>query len=263
MTQVLTGYRELNPPPDSELIETDGLPMDSEWHGLNMNLLCAVVDYHLRDRKDYYVGGNMFIYFSAEEARNRDFRGPDFFFVKGRPREPQRLYWAVWNEDYHYPNVIIELVSPTTAEEDLTTKKRVYERVFCTPDYYCYDPDKRTLKGWRLSEKGRYRQLRPNARGWLWSEELGLWLGTWHGKYLGPPATYLRFFDADGQLVPLESEAEKARAEEAQARADAAQAQAGEARARAQAAEEEIARLKALLAQAQPPPSRPNGPAKS
>ena len=95
MTQVLTGYRELHPPPDSELIETDGVPLDSDWHGLNMNLLRAVVDYHLRDRKDYYVGCNMFIYFSAEEARSRDFRGPDFFLVWGRPREPLRPYWAV------------------------------------------------------------------------------------------------------------------------------------------------------------------------
>jgi Uma2 family endonuclease len=253
MTRLLEGYRELHPPPDAELVETDGLPMDSEWHILNMNLLCDVVAYHLRDRDDGYVGGNMFIYFSAEEARNRDFRGPDFFFVKGRPRLPLRPYWAVWNEDYHYPNVIIELLSPTTAEEDLTTKKRVYERVFCTPEYYCYDPDPRTLKGWRLSDKGRYRALRPNARGWLWSEELGLWLGTWQGEYLRKPATYLRWYDADGHVAPTFTEAARAQADEAQARADAERAR----------AEEEIARLKVLLAQTQQPPSRPNGPAKS
>jgi hypothetical protein len=174
------------------------------------------------------------------------------------------LYWAVWNEDYHYPNVIVELLSPTTAEEDLTTKKRVYERVFCTPEYYCYDPAKRTPKGWRLSEKGRYRTLRPNGRGWLWSEELDLWLGTWQGKYLGMPETYVRLYDTDGHLIPTEVEAERAQSDKAQARADEAQARAEEAQARAQAAEEEIARLKALLAQSQPPlPSRPNGPAKS
>jgi Uma2 family endonuclease len=252
MTKVIAGYRELHPPPDSGLIAEDGVPLESDWHRKNMNLLIDVVIYHLREREDFYVGGNMFIYFSAEQARNQDFRGPDFFFVKDRPFQPPREYWAVWKEDYRYPNVIIELTSPSTAEEDHTTKKRVYERVFGTPDYYCYDPFTSKLEGWRLSEKGRYRKLRPNAQGWLWSEELGLWLGTWDGTFQGMTTTFLRWYDADGQLVPTEAEGERARADEVQARADEVQA-------RADAAEEEIARLKALLAQSQQPPHRPNG----
>jgi hypothetical protein len=33
-----------------------------------------------RERQDYFVGGNMFIYYSRRQVRNRDFRGPDFFW---------------------------------------------------------------------------------------------------------------------------------------------------------------------------------------
>ena len=74
-----------------ELVHSDGEPMDSDWHRDAMNLLIEAVRNHLADRTDYFCGGNMFIYFSVEQARNRDFRGPDFFFVKGRPSQPQRL----------------------------------------------------------------------------------------------------------------------------------------------------------------------------
>jgi hypothetical protein len=83
MTQVLTGYRELHPPPDAELIETDGVPLDSDWHRLNMDLLCDVVSYHLRDREDFYVGGNMFIYFQPQTAPQPRFPRSRFLLRQG------------------------------------------------------------------------------------------------------------------------------------------------------------------------------------
>jgi Uma2 family endonuclease len=87
-------------PPQIELIETDGEPLESDWHRIAMNILIDSVKYYLRHRQDFYAGGNMFIYFSLEQARNRDFRGPDFFFVDGVPGEPIRPYWAVWQEGW-------------------------------------------------------------------------------------------------------------------------------------------------------------------
>jgi Uma2 family endonuclease len=103
---------EAFPYPPTNLIETDGEPLESEWRRLAMNLLIDIVCFFLRDRDDYFVGGNMFIYYSARQAKTLEYRGPDFFFVWGRPRQPMRPYWAVWDEDGHYPNVIIELSSP-------------------------------------------------------------------------------------------------------------------------------------------------------
>jgi Uma2 family endonuclease len=216
---------EVPPLPQVELVETDGEPLESEWHRYAMNLLIDAVSYHLRQRDDFYVGGNMFIYFSEEQARNRDFRGPDFFFVEGTRREPMRPYWAVWLEGGRYPDVIIELLSPRTALVDRTTKKDVYEQVFHTAEYYCYDPITQQLEGWQL-HCGHYQPLAPNAQGWLWCDRLQLWLGTWDGAYMTRQATWLRFYDAQGQVVPVFAEAAQQQAEAAQQQAEAAQQQA-------------------------------------
>jgi Uma2 family endonuclease len=202
--------------PKVELVAEDGEPLESDWHRMAMNLLIEIVCWFLRERSDFYVGGNMFIYFSEKRARDQDFRGPDFFFVWGASRYPPRDYWAVWLEDGRYPDAIIELMSPKTMREDLTTKKDIYEKTFRTPDYFCYDPVTRELRGWRLSDQ-KYVPIEPDVNGRLECRSLGLWLGTWKGKHLGFDTVWLRFFDTEGSLVPTFAEAERQRAEAAEA----------------------------------------------
>jgi Uma2 family endonuclease len=215
--------------PPARLPETDGEPLESPWHRDAMNLMIEAIRSLQGDRTDYFAGGNMFIYFSMRQVRNNDFRGPDVFFVRGVDGTRPREYWAVWDEDGRYPNFIIELLSPSTAEVDRTTKKAVYEGTFHTHEYYCYDPIECRLEGWRLGNDQRYHDIAPDERGWLWSEQLGAWIGTWEGPYQGNvQGVWLRLFDADGRLVPLFAEAERQRAE---------------------AAEAELARLRALLAE--------------
>src|SRR5262245_39125585 len=195
------------PLPKVELVETHVVPFESPWHQAALSLLLASLTYWWRERTDFYVGGNMFLYYSEEQARNKDYRGPDFFYVDGVNRYPPRPYWAVWLEGGRYPNLIMELLSPSTAELDRTTKKRLYEKTFRNPEYVCFDPTTNQLQGWRLGPRGRYRVIRLDARGWLWSEQLGLWLGPWEGTYLGQQGTWLRFYKADGSLVPMDAEA--------------------------------------------------------
>lgn len=242
------------PHPPSDLIETDGVPLESDWHRLAMNLLIEIVTCHLRGRTDYFVGGNMFIYFNRQQARNLDYRGPDFFFVWDRPLNPPRPYWAIWDEEGKYPDVIIELSSPRTIKEDRTTKKTIYERTFRTPEYYMYDPAERQLDGWRLVNH-LYQPIQPNERGWLWCEQLKLWLGLADSTYSGKEALYLRFFDEAGNLVPTAAEAAEKRLDEAQLtvqaaqqRAEAERARAETERTRAEAAEAELLKLKAQVA---------------
>jgi Uma2 family endonuclease len=203
--------------PQIQLIDSDGVPLESLWHFLAIGLLIDCVRCHYRPRTDYFVAGNMFLYYSREQARNRDYRGPDFFFVDevdgGRPRK----FWAVWEEEGRYPDFIMELLSASTAQVDLTTKKRLYERTFRTQEYVCYDPDTHQLKAWRLGDKGRYQAITANERGWLWCETLKLWLGLWTGTYMDLPDTFPRFYDAQGELVPTHAEAEKERADQLEA----------------------------------------------
>jgi Uma2 family endonuclease len=167
----------------------------------------------------------MFLYFNQDQLRDRDFRGPDFFYVAGVDRTRPRQWWATWQEGGRYPDVIVELLSDTTAEADRTTKKDIYERTFHTREYFLFDPRTNELEGWRLNSRQRYRPIRPNEQGRLWSEELQLWLGPWAGTFQGTQDTWLRFFGPDGGLVPTEKEAEKQRADTEKQRADDAEAE--------------------------------------
>lgn len=223
-----------------ELPAEDGIPLETNWHRIAMNLLIDSVHYRWRDRNDYFVGGNMFIYFHIEQVSRRDYRGPDFFLVKDVDGTQNRDSWIVWEEAGRYPDVIIELASPSTIHVDLGTKKQLYERTFHTQEYFCYNPNTQQLSGWQLMQ-GRYTEIQPNEQGWLWSEELRVWLGTWQGEFQRVRATWLRFYTSDGQLILTLAEAEAQRAEQEVQRAEQ-EAQ------RAQVAEEEVARLRAVLA---------------
>ena len=183
------------------LPETDGQPIDSDWHRMAMTLLIELARYVLRHHKTGYVAGNMRLYYSLQQARNKDFPGPDFFYVKAADPEKLRDKWEVWEENNLYPDVIIELLSPSTRSKDLGNKKRIYEQEFHTREYFAYDPAKQTLLGWRLSPlTNRYEPIDAD-NGRMYCEEMQLWLGTWRGTVERLTATWLRFFHDDGSLV--------------------------------------------------------------
>lgn len=217
----------LAPPPIDPVImeleqvtlpETDGVPLDSPWHRDNINLLCDSLKYRWRDRRDFFVGGNMCVYFSLRQARNRDFLGPDVFVVNGRvDLSTPRDVWAIWLENNRGLDVAIELLSPSTVHHDRTDKKDIYEQSLGTPEYYCYDPETQLLEGWRLNNRHCYQPMERSADGRLWSEELELWLGTWTGEYSQSHGTWLRWFDPHGNVCLLAAEDEARRADRAEA----------------------------------------------
>jgi len=216
------------PSPPTDLIFDDGEPLETNRHRIAMNVLIDSVLNALQERRDFFAGGNMFVYYSRSQAMNRDFRGPDFFAVMDVDGSRERKGWVTWEEEGRYPDVIVELMSPSTAKVDQTIKKALYERTFRTAEYYVYDPfAPQSLQGWHLDAKQRYQPIVANERGWLWCETLGLWLGTWQGTIRREPATgtchWLRFYDRHNNLVLLQEEVaalERQRADQAQQRAD-------------------------------------------
>jgi Uma2 family endonuclease len=232
------------PTPPTDLIFDDGEPMESNRHRIAMNTLIRSLQLAYSHRNDYFVGGNMFVYYSSTQVRNRDFKGPDFFVVFNVDGTTSRQGWVVWDEGGRYPDVIIELMSPSTANKDLGTKRDIYEGIFRTRNYFVFDPfNPESLQGWQLDSEFRYQTLVENERGWLWSEILGLWLGTWEGSLDRETAIWLRFYDSQGNLVLLPEEAERQRAEAERQRAEAEHQRA---EAEHQRAERLAARLKAL-----------------
>ncbi|HEY9674986.1 MAG TPA: Uma2 family endonuclease, partial [Waterburya sp.] len=104
------------PPTQAELPYDDGIPMESARHKAQMDLLIDALIPWLEKREDGYVGGNMFVYYSLAQVRNKDFKGPDFFAVLGVPKG-ERKSWVVWEEG-KAPDVVIELLSESTAAAD-------------------------------------------------------------------------------------------------------------------------------------------------
>ncbi len=237
----------------------DDTPMENTWHRLQINLLDDVIHQHWRGRTDFYVGGNMFVYYSLEQVKTKDYKGPDLFVVKDVDGSYPRPCWVAWQEGGRLPDFIVELLSESTMDEDLGRKKQLYERVFRTLEYVCYGPDptqgtEPMLRAWKLVN-GRYEEVLPDARGWIWSTQLEAWLGIWEGSYAGVRTRWLRLFDAQGQLVPTAAEAEHQRAEAERQRAEAAEQRAALERERAEAAkrraeeaERKLAELQAELA---------------
>lgn len=175
-------------------------PLESELHLRQILLLLQTLEWIWQNRQDFYAIGNLTIYYSPRQRKSEDFRGPDFFVVLGTERK-SRKSWVVWEEDGKYPNVIIELLSDSTANVDRGLKKQIYQDTFRTPEYFWFDPDTLEFKGFELL-RGTYQELQPDPQGWLWSNQLQLFLGIHDHK--------LRFFTSDGSLVSTPEEAAKA-----------------------------------------------------
>jgi Uma2 family endonuclease len=240
-------------PPPTDLIFDDGVPLESNRHRIAMNVLIEGVHQAYQGREDYFSGGNMFVYYSSEQVRNREFRGPDFFVTLNVDGTKERQGWVVWEEAGRYPDTIIELMSPSTAKQDRGKKKDLYEQTFRTRDYFVYDPfDENSLQGWHLGSNLCYEAIAPDHRGWLWCESLGLWVGTWEGTLTKEKAIWLRFFDHDGNLILLSqelAEQERERAEQERERAEQERERAEQERERAERAEANLQELRDRLQQ--------------
>jgi Uma2 family endonuclease len=182
--------------PDATRLLSDEPEIESSLHYLQLLLLVTSLEWLWREQNDFFIGANLTIYFSRQQLRNRDFRGPDFFLVKDTEKR-SRNSWVVWEEDGRYPDLIIELLSDSTANVDRTLKKNLYQSHFHTPEYFWFSPETLEFVGFELVGN-QYQEIVPNSQGWRWSQVLGLYLGIHENK--------LRYFTAGGDLVPTPEE---------------------------------------------------------
>ncbi len=202
------------PPTQDELPYDDGDNMESERHKLQMDLLIDTLLPWLDQREDGYVGGNMFVYYSMAQVKNQDFKGPDVFVALGVPKG-ERKSWVCWEEE-KAPDLVIELLSESTAEKDKHQKKFVYQNRMHVPEYFWYDPfNPNDWAGFRLVGGG-YEAIVLNEQEQLISQVLGLALVRWQGSYKGISTTWIRWAYLDGTLLPTPTEQEQQRAEKAE-----------------------------------------------
>ncbi|ACK66523.1 protein of unknown function DUF820 [Rippkaea orientalis PCC 8801] len=178
---------------------SDEPPLESDLHLRQILLLIQCLEWFWQDKKDYFATGNLTIYYSPNQKKSEYFRGPDFFVVLDTEKH-SRKSWVVWQEGGKYPNVIVEILSDSTAKVDKEEKKKIYQDIFRTPNYFWFDPDSLEFQGFALNN-GEYEPIEPTEQGWLWSQQLGLYLGIKDDK--------LRYFTPDGELVLTPEEAAK------------------------------------------------------
>jgi Uma2 family endonuclease len=183
---------------------SDEPPLETDFHRRQIDLLIRLLEFWWRDRSDFYISGNLTVYYNEQQLKKRDFRGPDVFVVLGAEKRDRRS-WAIWEEGGKYPNVVIELLSSSTATVDRGKKKDLYQDVWRVPEYYWFHPQTMEFAGFRLVG-GTYVEIIPTESGRLQSEQLKLDLGIYDRQ--------LRWFTSEGELIPLPEEAERQRADQ-------------------------------------------------
>jgi Uma2 family endonuclease len=236
------------PPTQDQLPYDDGEPMESQRHILQMELLIDALLPWLDARDDGFVGGNMFVYYSLDQVKNQDFRGPDFFAALGVPKK-ERKSWVCWEEG-KTPDVVIELLSESTAKVDKTEKKQIYQNQLHVPEYFWYDPfNSEDWAGFQL-QGGAYHPISPDSEERLISQVLQLALIRWHGLYKGIETTWLRWAQLDGTLLLTAEEQERQRAGQEYQRAEQERQRAEQERQRAERAEAQVYQIAQNLLQA-------------
>jgi Uma2 family endonuclease len=228
------------PPGQDELPCEDGEPMESIFHDAQDALLKDTLLKAWSERRDVFVGGNQFVYFSLAQVRHNDFRGPDVIVVLDVEYR-ERKSWVAWEEGGRLPDVVIEVTSDSTAHIDRGEKMRIYSQVWRTGAYFIFDPDTEVLEGYRLDRTGRaYEPLVADANGDFDVASLRLKLGLRPTSFRHLERRFVRWLTPDGSPLPTGTE----RADAERQRADAERQRADAERQRADALQAELAALR-------------------
>ncbi len=195
-TTSFTGVEFAKQMPNARLILSDEPQMESPEHYEQLALLTTSLNWIWRDRQGFFIGANLSIYYDRNELLRRKFCGPDFFLVKD-VEQAKRNSWVIWEEGGRYPDLIIEILSNSTAKTDRIDKKALYQNIFRTPEYFWFHPYTLEFVGFSLTSNHVYQTI-PEHKGMKWSNVLQM--------YLGIHANKLRFYAPDGSLIPTPAE---------------------------------------------------------
>jgi Uma2 family endonuclease len=177
---------------------SDGKPMGET--DLHRNVMVAAIEtlkMHYAGQR-VYVSGNLLLYYRPGNKRRHV--SPDVMVVRGLEQRDRQNY-LLWEEG-RPPNIVIEVTSESTRDEDLGDKLEIYRDDIGVAEYILFDPRSEylnpALQGYRLSP-GRYEPVVPMG-GRIPSVELGL--------QLEADGHRLRFYDPAGdRWLPTPQEA--------------------------------------------------------
>ena len=169
---------------------------ETDFHFRQIKLLFDMLEVFFEAREDVYFASTLMFYYE-EGSPNKRF-APDLMVCFGVPNEKRRSY-KLWEEKI-VPSVVIEVASQATWEKDVTTKRRLFEKLGIV-EYYVIDPEYKYLPqpilAYRLEFGELVRLSVQNDR--VFSEILNLEIVN-TGKDF-------RFFDVEkGEFIPTASD---------------------------------------------------------
>jgi Uma2 family endonuclease len=197
-------------PNHNDLPDTDGLPVENAQESPQNWMLTSALEPLLRQRHpdgQYFIGHDVGIYYRLTNPPLQGCKSPDWFYVPNVSPlwngEVRRSY-VLWQEPA-VPLIILENVSGDGSEErDRTPQKGkfwVYEKEIKARYYGIYEVKPGRVEVYERI-KGKYRRMPANERGHFPIPPLDVELGIWQGKYLQYDLPWLRWWDAQGSLLP-------------------------------------------------------------
>jgi len=206
--------------PDSDGTGEKYLP---EHQSLMLTDSLAPILQQLHPDGRYAIGGlDCDIYYLKNaEPPESGVETPDWFYVPTIFSEfdgEMRSSYVLWKECIA-PVVVLEFASgdgkserdntPRLQREDGTASKPgkfwVYEQMMRIPYYGIYYVLDGTLEFYCLYAEAYKREV-PNERGHYFIPPLGVELGVWHGVYLNQNQSWMRWWDTQGNLLPISDE---------------------------------------------------------
>jgi Uma2 family endonuclease len=124
--------------------DSDGQPMaDNTKQFRWIVLLKENLDCLFARNPEVFVAGDLLWY--PVEGHPEIRIAPDVFVVFGRPKGDRGSY-RQWEEDNITPQVVFEVLSPGNTAKEMAKKLEFYDHRG-VEEYYLYDPDRNTLKG--------------------------------------------------------------------------------------------------------------------
>jgi Uma2 family endonuclease len=207
----------------SEDPEEPGLPDD--YHDLQPQLLSRTLRLAGYSSQEIYTASDLNLYYDLSHPLW--YKRPDWFLVVGVPRlypdgEGDRDSYVVWQEKVS-PAIVIELLSPGTESDDLgrfapkpskspspsspPAKFTVYEQILKVPHYIVFNKRDRSLRYFQLIDSAYQEQSIATSNPRIWLPDLNIGLAIWQGQFEGMPKSWLRWCDANGDLLLTDTEA--------------------------------------------------------
>ena len=117
--------------------ETDNKPMgESTFHFEAIAEIVKTLQLFFAARRDVFIAGDLMIYYEPFPLAKHI--APDvsvFFGIENRGRRTYRLW-----EEKLFPQVVVEIASESTWQEDVGAKVKYYEQLGAA-EYYIFDPE--------------------------------------------------------------------------------------------------------------------------